>query len=86
MPQPELEKLQRDIDALREATRLDWEVLATKQVPPAKRLHMRKAILARDIELYALLEKMWAHTEIERRSSTPLTTAGDRPTLGEWPS
>ena len=66
MLQPELEKLQRDIDALREATRLDWEALATKQLPPALRLHMRRAIIARDTELYVLLEKKWALTKILR--------------------
>jgi hypothetical protein len=57
-----LERIERDIDGLLESNRRDWLELATSPTEPAKRLALKKAIAARDIELFDLLERKWALT------------------------
>jgi len=57
----ELQRVQRDIDTLRESNRLDWHELATTP-ERTKRLELKKAIAARDIELFDLIERKWALT------------------------
>ena len=51
----ELEKLQRDIDGLLQANRLEWEALASKPMSRAKRLEARQAIAMRNVELSGIM-------------------------------
>ena len=60
----ELERLQRDIDGLLEANRLDWLELATKPLNRAERLKRRRGVATRTVDLHDLLHRKW---EIEDR-------------------
>lgn len=59
----ELTRLQRDIDGLLEANRLEWQELAGKPMSREERLGVRKSISLRNEELLDLLERKWALIE-----------------------
>ena len=55
----ESKMLQRDIDALLDANRLDWLALANEPMSSEQRIGIRKAMAARDVDLLELLQRKW---------------------------
>jgi hypothetical protein len=55
----ELKKLQRDLEGLLEANRLDWYDLATKFHSGEERIAIRKAIAAKTIDIGEMLSRKW---------------------------
>jgi len=53
----DLEKIQRDIKGLKEATRLDWTEIIALNTPKERRLALFNEIKARDNELMLRLNK-----------------------------
>jgi hypothetical protein len=51
--------LQRDIDALLKANRLDWLALANEQMSLEQRILIRKGMAAREVDLLELLRRKW---------------------------
>jgi len=60
MVMSELEKLQRNINTLVEATNLDWQALASEPMSPEQQVQVLKSIATRNIELMSLLHQKWA--------------------------
>jgi hypothetical protein len=64
----DLGQLQRDIEGLLEANRLDWLELAAKPMCSHERFERRKVIVARDVNLLELLQRKWALEEAQHAS------------------
>ncbi len=60
----ELEMLQRDIDAILDANHLDWQALANEPMSSEQRIVIRKAIAARNVDLFELLQRKWSLEEL----------------------
>jgi len=54
-----MQKLQGDIDALVEATYLDWQALANEPMSSEQRSAVLKSIANRNIDLMSLLQQKW---------------------------